>query len=292
MTGSETDDTRYLEDRLQVARGAKICHVKEICSVARDAAAAGHGDWARRILVELAAEAGTTAEDDPDDELRAHDCITIAQALAESGATDEARAIYEQEGETTISFVYCIDLAENALSWLDDKPLARALYKHALRNLEIHGLTPPITNDVEEEDHYYAEIAASVIRTLGDEQWGRRILLAAGDDVTWVGGRNLWHLLWVSRSISHAFTLELIEHIAQMFEAESADWDSWAYLARGALYYAESKRAAGKLVTRGRRSILEDFPEKRKELKEQEAKLREQLSSMDTLSKVLPRDGS
>jgi len=230
-------------------------------------------------------EQATRGQDsnDPSGVLRAYTQLDLITSFADRGELELAAKILEREGRATESFVYCINLAERAHNTLQDEKLTARLYAYALEYLADHGLADPITDDVEEEDNYHAEIANSMNRTLGESALVRKTLIDGAAAVDWSGGGDLGHLLFVSLGVSREFTLELVEAVAQRFEDDGEEWSSWATLAEATVYYTGAVDSAKALVARAESAALKERPAERDAVGDEAGALREQLESMKGL---------
>ena len=119
------------------------------------------------------------------------------------GDVDVAHAHVIKLAEETESFSYCLALAYNiyqgaSVHTVDERwtALIKELFEYAIMRAA-NGLADPVCGDVEEEDHYYAEIANYIAQTIKDEELFHKALRQGVDLSKAFGGGAINHFFSV-----------------------------------------------------------------------------------------------
>lgn len=139
------------------------------------------------------------------DEADEYTHVSYACQQAMVGSLDVVRAHVIKIAEETGSFVYCLELAERvykgaSIHEVDERwsALIKELFERAISCASgVYGasdaLIGPMFRDVEEEDHYHAEIACSIHSTIKDEALFHKALRAGVDLSKAYGGGTIDH---------------------------------------------------------------------------------------------------
>jgi hypothetical protein len=159
-----------------------------------------------RELVELGARDEALSLLDASDPSEDSDSeyLTWVEGYSLVSETTKAQSIAIKTAEQTQSFVYCLALAWSLHSGTSEAErdaeylsTMNQLFERSLELLNRYGLRDPIPLDVEEEDHYYAEIVSMIQKTTRDSAMIERALTAGVDLSTVYGGGQPCHFFTV-----------------------------------------------------------------------------------------------
>jgi len=136
----------------------------------------------------------------PEDLEPGFEVLAYLEACIDAGRFDEAAALILAQVSATESFVYSLSLAEQA-SMASKPELVKQCLKHA-ESMVDRGNFDPVTDDVEAEDNYYAEVAERIVHLTGDRGWAERVLIAGVEHMpSTFDGTSARHLLYVANQI-------------------------------------------------------------------------------------------